>query len=87
MYCRDNEVDCVQYVHSRAPNVSSTDQLWRMHEVNKLIWPSPTGLAVMNPSSYSNTVQLALTSGLIHSNPGTSPVVETYAVLALDTLR
>jgi len=44
IYCRDNPEKCVDIVVARGTALPTGFQLWQMNEVNKLIWPSISGL-------------------------------------------
>ena len=60
IYCRDNVEECQQIVLAAGPTLGASHQLWQMNEVNKLIWPSPTGIGYIDQAAWDNTVELSL---------------------------
>ncbi len=65
IHCRDNPDDCVDTVLANGPELGAGHQTWQMNEINALIWPTTTGVGVMNPQDFDNTVQIALDYGII----------------------
>jgi NitT/TauT family transport system substrate-binding protein len=59
IYCRDNVEECQQIVLAAGPTLGASHQLWQMNEVNKLIWPSPSGIGFIEEASWTNTVELS----------------------------
>ena len=43
---------------------------WRVKRINNLIWPSPSGVGVMDQALYDQTVAIAAEFGVITENPG-----------------
>ena len=60
IYCRDNAQECADIITANGSKLGASHQLWMMNEVNKLIWPSPLGVGVMDPALYDQTVAVAL---------------------------
>ena len=60
IYCRDNVEACQQIVLDAGPTLGASHQLWQMNEVNKLIWPSPSGIGYIDQAAWDNTVELSL---------------------------
>ncbi len=60
IYCRDNVEECQQIVLDAGPTLGESHQLWQMNEVNKLIWPSPSGIGYIDQAAWDNTVELSL---------------------------
>jgi NitT/TauT family transport system substrate-binding protein len=60
-----------------------------MNEINKLVWPSPNGIGIMDAEQFDITAQIALDYGII-TNPAEGEGV-TYrtdlAQAALDSLQ
>lgn len=50
--CRDFEEDCLPLVNTDTPALGQ----YQLREVNRLIWPSPQGVGVMNVTSFDRTV-------------------------------
>ncbi|MFN8531175.1 MAG: ABC transporter substrate-binding protein [Anaerolineae bacterium] len=89
IFCRDNPDECVASVLEAGPTLGQGHQTWQMNEVNKLIWPSPDGIGIMNPESFDITAQIALDYGIISTAAEGEGV--TYrtdlAQAALDSLQ
>ncbi len=64
-YCRDNAADCVGYVLEAGPTLGAGHQAWMMNEVNKLVWPSASGIGILDAAAYDTTAQIALDNGVI----------------------
>ena len=60
IYCRDNAQECADIVTANGSQLGASHQLWMMNEVNKLIWPSPAGVGVMDPAAWQQTVDISL---------------------------
>ncbi len=88
IHCRDNAQDCVDFVLEAGPTLGEGHQVWQMNEVNKLVWPSPDGIGIMDADAFEITAQIALDYGII-SAPAEGEGV-TYrsdlAQAALDSL-
>jgi NitT/TauT family transport system substrate-binding protein len=59
-YCRDHVQQCTDIVLKNSPILGRGHQLWEMNEVNKLIWPSPQGVGMMNAADFKRTAGIAL---------------------------
>jgi len=70
IFCRDNPATCVDYVLESGSTLGAGHQSWMMAEVNKLIWPSPLGVGVMDADLYAQTADIALTYEVITQDPG-----------------
>jgi NitT/TauT family transport system substrate-binding protein len=62
IYCRDNPQECADIVTANGSQLGASHQLWMMNEVNKLIWPSPNGIGIMDPAEWEQTVAISLNS-------------------------
>ncbi|MFM8350483.1 MAG: ABC transporter substrate-binding protein, partial [Actinomycetales bacterium] len=60
IYCRDNAEECADIVTANGSKLGKSHQLWMMNEVNKLIWPSPAGVGVMDPVKWTQTVEISI---------------------------
>ena len=58
-YCRDNPEKCRDIVVARGSKLGASHQLWQMNEINKLIWPSPKGIGMVDKSAWDQTVKVA----------------------------
>ncbi len=68
-YCRDHFASCVSIVLKNGPTLGKGHQTWQMNEINKLIWPTPLGVGVMNPAAYQRTAKIARQFGVIAKLP------------------
>jgi NitT/TauT family transport system substrate-binding protein len=58
-YCRDNPEKCRDIVVARGSKLGASHQLWQMNEINKLVWPSPQGIGMVDKSAWDQTVKVA----------------------------
>jgi NitT/TauT family transport system substrate-binding protein len=69
IYCRDHQEECVQMTLKEGPTLPKGHQTWMMNEINKLIWPSPTGIGIMNKADYARTASISKQFGVIKAAP------------------
>ncbi len=69
IWCRDNFEACVNVVLENAPTLGESHQSWQLNEINKLIWPSPDGIGVMDQDLWDQTVDVAVTEEVIGEEP------------------
>ena len=62
VFCRDNPQGCADIVVAKGSQLGASHQLWQMNEINKLVWPSPGGIGVIDQKLWDQTVQVALTA-------------------------
>ncbi len=86
MYCRDNPDDCVQYVLDEGSTLGAGHQAWMMSEINKLIWPSTTGIGILDEAQYATTAEIAETYEVITAAPDEGAVRTDLAQAAFDSL-
>ncbi|HSM33964.1 MAG TPA: ABC transporter substrate-binding protein [Anaerolineae bacterium] len=60
VFCRDNAQECADIITANGSKLGASHQLWMMNEVNKLIWPSPAGVGVIDEVLWGQTVNVAL---------------------------
>ena len=79
-HCRDNAQECADIITANGSKLGSSHQLWMMNEVNKLIWPSPMGIGVIEPELWSQTVDVALNTNNLEGATiiTTAPPAEAY---------
>ena len=53
--CRDNPEDCRDIVVAAGSQLGASHQLWQMNEINKLIWPSPDGIGMIDADAWDRT--------------------------------
>ncbi len=61
-YCRDNVEECRDIVVAKGTQLGASHQLWMMNEINKLIWPSPNGVGMIDQAAWDRTVEVALSA-------------------------
>ena len=59
-FCRDNAEKCRDIVVAKGSKLGASHQLWQMNEINKLIWPSPNGIGIVDEAAWTQTVDIAL---------------------------
>jgi NitT/TauT family transport system substrate-binding protein len=69
MYCRANPDACIQYTVNAGSTLGAGHQRWMMNEINPLVWPSPNGIGIMDPASWQQTVDVAVSTGIIKAAP------------------
>lgn len=88
IYCRDNAQACADIITANGSKLGASHQLWMMNEVNKLIWPSPLGVGVIDPALWDQTVSVALGTknldgvAIISAAPDAEAWTDTYAKAA-----
>lgn len=69
IFCRDNFDECVDIVLDNGPALGASHQAWQLNEINKLIWPSPAGIGMMDATLWAQTVEVATGQGVITTAP------------------
>lgn len=69
-FCRDNFDECVQIVLENGPTLGEGHMRWQLNEINKLIWPSPNGIGIMDTTLWDQTVKISIDGGVIKEDPG-----------------
>jgi NitT/TauT family transport system substrate-binding protein len=59
IYCRDNAQACADLVVSKGSKLGASHQLWQMNEINKLVWPSPAGIGMIDQAQWDQTVKVS----------------------------
>jgi NitT/TauT family transport system substrate-binding protein len=59
---------------------------WQLNEINRLIWPSPAGVGVMDQALWDQTVAVSLESGIIPEAPSEGAMRTDLAQAAVDAL-
>ncbi len=60
IHCRDNAQECADIITANGSKLGASHQLWMMNEVNKLVWPSPMGVGMIEPELWAQTVNVSL---------------------------
>ncbi|MEY4170744.1 MAG: hypothetical protein RLZ94_1817 [Actinomycetota bacterium] len=88
IYCRDNAQECADIITANGSKLGASHQLWMMNEVNKLVWPSPLGVGVIDPALWAQSVTVALNTlnadevTIITADPGEAAYTNQYAEAA-----
>ncbi|WP_460605631.1 ABC transporter substrate-binding protein [Jatrophihabitans fulvus] len=59
IYCAKNATECRDLVVAAGSKLGASHQLWQTNEVNKLIWPSPNGIGMVDKTAWDRTVTIA----------------------------
>jgi NitT/TauT family transport system substrate-binding protein len=92
-YCRDNVESCRDMVVAAGSTLGASHQLWQINEVNKLIWPSPAGVGMIDEAAWAQTVKVARTAvnadgqTVLTRDPDPEAYTNTYVERALEQLR
>jgi NitT/TauT family transport system substrate-binding protein len=86
IFCRDNFDECVDIVLANGPALGESHQRWQLNEINKLIWPSPAGIGVMDAALWAQTVEVATSQGVIDAAPADGTYRTDLAEAALADL-
>jgi len=86
IYCRDNAQKCVDIVLKNGTQLGASHQAWQMNEINGLIWPSPTGIGLLDKAALDQTTQIATKYGVLKTAPAAEATRTDLAQKALDAL-
>ncbi|MBO3084481.1 ABC transporter substrate-binding protein [Cellulomonas fengjieae] len=93
VYARDNPEEARDIVVAEGSQLGNSHQLWMTNEVNKLIWPSPDGIGLIDEDAWAQTVDVALTTKndqgatVITAEPDAEAYTNEYVEEALAALR
>ena len=93
IYCRDNAQKCADLVVAKGSKLGKSHQLWQMNEINKLIWPSPKGIGILDQAAWDSTVKIAQGTKNLEAKtvltkaPDAAAANMTYAQKAVDELK
>ena len=92
-FCRDNVEKCRDITVAAGSTLGASHQLWQVNEVNKLIWPSPAGIGIIDEASWNRTVEIAKStknaegSTVLTADPDAEAYSNEYVSEALDLLK
>lgn len=86
IFCRDNPDECVEIVLDNGSTLGESHQTWQLNEINKLIWPSPDGIGIMDEDLWAQTVAVAIEGEVISEEPMEEAWRSDLAQAALDSL-
>jgi NitT/TauT family transport system substrate-binding protein len=87
IYCRDHSKDCVNIVLSKGPTLLKGHQTWQMNEINALVWPSPKGIGIMDPTVYARTAKTTTKFNHLKKLPGREAYRTDLAKAAVAQLK
>jgi NitT/TauT family transport system substrate-binding protein len=87
IYCRDHQAECVQMTLKEGPTLPAGHQTWMMNEINKLIWPSASGIGIMNKADYARTASISKQFGVIKNAPSAGAYRTDLAAKAVAQLK
>jgi NitT/TauT family transport system substrate-binding protein len=86
VFCRDNFDECVDIVLANGTTLGESHQQWQLNEINKLIWPSPDGIGILDLDLWNQTVEVAIDGQVISSPPSDGAYRLDLAEAALESL-
>lgn len=86
-YCRDNVVGCADIVLNNSPILGKSHMTWQMNEVNNLVWPSPGGAGKIDQALWDQTIQIAMSEGVLDAAPDGDSFTNEYADAAVALLE
>jgi NitT/TauT family transport system substrate-binding protein len=93
VYARDNPQEAAKIVADAGSTLGESHQLWMTNEVNKLIWPSTSGIGTISDEAWKQTVDIALGTKneqgatIITKAPPETAKDTSYVTKALEELR
>jgi NitT/TauT family transport system substrate-binding protein len=93
IYCRDNAQKCADLVVAKGSKLGKSHQLWQMNEINKLVWPSPKGVGILDQAAWDSTVKISqetknLEGKTVLTKPADAAAANmTFAQKAVDALK
>jgi NitT/TauT family transport system substrate-binding protein len=93
IYCASHAQECRDMVVKAGSKLGASHQLWQTNEANKLIWPSPQGIGMVDKAAWDRTVAVALKTKnadgatVLKAAPAGLAYTNDYTVKALDALK
>lgn len=87
IHCRDNPDECVQFTVDAGSTLGMGHQRWMMNEINPLVWPSESGIGIMDPDLWQQTVDISVDSGIIAEEPPAEAYRTDLAEAALEGIE
>jgi NitT/TauT family transport system substrate-binding protein len=86
IFCRDKAAECVDLVLKHDAKLPKGHQTWQLNEVNALIWPSPSGIGILDQAAFDRTVQISVESKVLKAPPTGTAFRNDLAQKAIDAL-
>lgn len=87
IFCRDHFEACVDIVLQHGSTLGKGHMTWMLNEINALIWPSPSGLGIMDSKALAQTAQIAQQYQIIKRPPDAGTYRTDLAQQALEELQ
>jgi len=93
IYARDYPEMARDIVVAQGSQLGASHQLWQANEINKLIWPSPDGIGMIDEDAWKQTVDVALKTKndqgatVITAEPDADAYTNEYVEKALAALK
>ena len=93
IFTRDNPKAARDIIVAAGSQLGNSHQLWQTNEVNKLIWPSPAGIGLIDKAAWAQTVSVAKNTkndqgaSVITAAPDADAYTTTYVQKALTQLK
>ena len=59
IYCASHAQECRDLVVKAGSKLGASHQLWQTNEANKLVWPSPQGIGMVDKTAWDRTISIA----------------------------
>ena len=69
IWCRNHVSQCTNWVLASGSTLGRGHQTWMTNEINKLIWPAPKGIGVMDAAAFNRTAKIAQQFKVISKAP------------------
>ena len=86
-YCRDHPDQALKIVLKNAPTLGKSHQAWQLNEINRLIWPSPQGIGMMNAQRWLETARISHRYGVTKMLAEPSAYTNEHVQKALESLK
>jgi NitT/TauT family transport system substrate-binding protein len=92
-FCRDNVDKCRDITVAAGSTLGATHQQWQVNEVNKLIWPSPAGVGLIDRAAWDRTVKIGKETRnqegatVLKKDPDAEAYTNEYVTKALELLK
>jgi NitT/TauT family transport system substrate-binding protein len=93
IYCANHATECRDDVVKAGSKLGASHQLWQTNEVNKLVWPSPQGIGMVDTTAWNRTVTIAKSTKnkdgqtVLSGAPKGEAYTNTYSQQALAKLK
>lgn len=93
VFSRDNPEEAAEITLASGSGWGPSHELWMMNEINKLVWPAPDGIGIIDEAAWTRTVEGALAAvnetgaNLITEEPPSTAYSNEYIQQALDELE